>query len=280
MSNARTTENHTKRTATAYLVTFSPDPVKGGLGHTSLYVEGPDGSSFQRSYFPSSRYYQNLLHNIAMGLFPVLGFNTKGLTSDVRYEGAPPTSVQKIENLDFDAMEKENQEFHSNIQSGNHFFSLRYNGIVNPIHALLRMVNEHQDIHALQTGGFDPIITDYPSSDDLYISTPREGKKNMSLGNCSDAAHRALEAGGFELKQSTTNRILSTFLAHGHTPARYKEDIELSGGIEMLHTPEKLPQPIQEAIAKGNEIYSARNITQESIDEDVEAVIRRMEFRM
>jgi hypothetical protein len=274
-------EQSAPRSGTAYVVTFPNDA--GGLGHTSLYVEGSDGSSFQRSYFPSTRYAQHTIHNASIGTVPVFGFITKGLDSDVKYENGPPSSIKKIEGLDYDSMLEENQNFNSKLETGNHFFSIRYNSVLNPMHWLITLGNSLMQSSIFNgpfVDSFDDSIIDYTFAmnrkEDEQTDLRNEQSK-ITFGNCTEAVNRSLQAGGFKLEQSSKNWFLSNFFANGHTPTRYNEDIEASGGIEMIDKPEQLPQKIRFALEKGRDIYQKRDFEQEKRDQQHIANFKRFQ---
>lgn len=253
-------------TATGYIVTFSGKK-EGDLGHTSAYIEGPNGEVIHRSFFPSSSYGQAFLHQCFRGILPVKGFNTKGPSSDVKYEGAAPTSILKFEGLkNFDAMLKEDQDFQKNINTPNHWFSLNHSTRKNLIHHGISIFNVLRQ-GKIKKSGFDPVITKFPTSDDLITVKSKIAPTETEFGNCTAAVYGLFKR-DIEIKEP--NPILSRLFPSSSVfqPAPFQHALKLAGGKEMIDNPTQLPKPLQKMILEGHE--HAKNIKEEpSLQEEV-----------
>lgn len=254
--------------ATGYLITWEGKN-EGDLGHTSAYIEGPNGQVIHRSFFPSSHYGQASLHNCLRGILPVKGFNTKGPSNDAKYEGSAPTSILKLEGLDnFEAMQKEQHDFLQSIKTTNHWFSLNHCSKKNILHFGLSLFNMHRQSGKIKINGFDPVITKFPTPDDLI--TVKSKSTSTEFSNCTAAVNRLLKAGKLEVKDSS-NPILSRLFPSSSMfqPAPFQHAIKSAGGEEMINKPEQLPKSLQQMISEGNE--HAKNAKHDgfSIDKEV-----------
>lgn len=249
--------------ATAYVITYSGKE-SGDLGHTSAYVEGPSGF-IHRSFFPSSTH--AAVHNSLHGMVPVYGFNTKGPSSDAKYEGGAPTSILKIEGLNFEAMQKEQDAFLNDIKTMKHLFSLNHSSGKNIFHYGLFAYNKIFQPSKTKIGGFDPVIKKFPTCDDLIVVKPKT-EASTKLSNCTSAVHQLLTASGsFEVKEP--NPILSYLFPSSSVfqPAPFKRAVESSGGVEMIHNPKELPAPLQKMISDGQHYFQRKIEAPDSVDQ-------------
>lgn len=237
--------------ATAYVITFPPI-IKSDIQHTSLYVVGPNNEVITRSIQPSSKGFQNIWHLSTKAIIPVQAFNTKGPSSDVKIQYGPPSSILKIKSLQFAPMQKENKKFLRDINASTHLFSMYGRSFKNPLHYLLSVLNAHRYPNELKVGGFDPIITQYPTSDDLIFFKYKH--KLTHFSNCTMAVDRLLKAGGLQVEQDKTRSRLSYFFPSFFSvrPSTYQRALE-SVGEEMIHKQDQLPEALQKAIVEGQE---------------------------
>jgi hypothetical protein len=280
-NKAKTTDND----AVVYVVTY---PAEKGLGHTALFVQRANGQSFHTSIFPSSRRLFDYrlaprvcdLHNISAGIVPVASFNNSDPVKDASMEKQSPSSILMISNLNFVEMKKEHDALVSGAQSNREFFSLHHNSSINLFHGLLRVAHAHRDLKPLTTGGFDPIITSFPTSDDLLKHTPKKRNRPLNFSNCAEAVERVMKAGGHEVKHhenSKVNYFLSNF--SNKTPSTTREAVANSGGKEMINEPDKLPTVLQKSIKLGQTFHKPEPVAKPlSASEAQDEAIRRAEF--
>ncbi len=264
--------------ATGFLLTFNTNK---GHGHSSLYVEGPDGKFIYTSYWPLGRT-RAMIHNKTAAMVPVGGGFNEEPERDVKWEKTPPESILKIENLNFARMEKHHQKYMQQSKS-NLYFSLAHNSVFNPIHHGLRFIHMHARVATLKVGDFDPILDDFPNSDHTLSISYKKGKKSAAFFNCAEAVHQCVSAGSphgeFELKHETqASKTLFSFFSK--KPSTYQDAVKKSGATEMIDKPQQLPAKVQEVLQFGYTRYPRENPPKERLENQESAIEKVESFSM
>jgi len=244
VSHTHHTIKKRRKTGTAYLITYAPRDYNDS-GHTTCYTVDPEGGkAISLSVYPSSYYNQ---HKLSALKFPVACFNSKGPLSDIKFEGRAPDSICKIDNVDFEAMEKQHTDFVESMKTKHTLFSLNYNSW-NPLHYGYRVLHMHRNLEQHKAKSFDFGPIHYPWPDDILTATKKPENNPVRFVNCTHSVQKHLEAGGVIIKES--NDKFLGFFSTSKWPISLHEGLK-NQGEEMINKTKELPLVLQEAVEKG-----------------------------